>query len=243
MKYAKVVKAEFLSRPNRFLAKVMLNGSVETVHVKNTGRCRELLQPGSAVWLAESDNPARKTRYDLVTVAKKRPGKADLMVNMDSQAPNAAAQEWLQSGTYFSPEAKVRRETVHGDSRFDFYIEDRGRKAFLEVKGVTLEEDGLAAFPDAPTERGIKHIEGLIRCLDEGFDAYLLFVLQMKEIRALCPNDRTHKAFGDALRRAHKAGVKILVYDCRVSPDTMVIDSPIELLLRQPGPASKEDRK
>ncbi len=231
MKYQKTVRARFVSRPNRFIAKVVLDGAEETVHVNNTGRCRELLQRGCTVYLAKSDNPRRKTRFDLVAVEKKRDSKPDLLVNMDSQAPNAAAEEWLRSGTYFSSDALVRRELVHGDSRFDFYIEDRGRRAFMEVKGVTLEEDGRAAFPDAPTERGIKHINGLISCLEEGFDAYLLFVVQMKDVVSLSPNDKTHRAFGDALRRAHKAGVKILVYDCRVSPDTMYIDSPVELIL------------
>lgn len=229
MKYKNIKAAEFISRPNRFIAKVLINGSEETVHVKNTGRCRELLTEGCTVYLEESDNPNRKTRYDLVAVEKLRSGKPPLLVNMDSQIPNAAAEEWLRKGELFSTQAVIRREFTYGESRFDFRIEDGEKVSFLEVKGVTLENDGTASFPDAPTERGVKHIHELIRAHKEGFGAYILFVVQMKEIRELRPNDATHRAFGDALRLAEREGVKILAYDCIVTPDSMTIDKPIPI--------------
>lgn len=229
MKYHHIRKAEFLSRPNRFIARVLIDGKEETVHVKNTGRCRELLTEGCTVYLEESDNPNRKTRYDLVAVEKLRSGKPPLLVNMDSQIPNAAAEEWLRKGELFSKQAEIRREFTYGESRFDFRIEDGGKVSFLEVKGVTLENDGTASFPDAPTERGVKHIHELIRAHREGFGAYILFVVQMKEIRELRPNDATHRAFGDALRLAEREGVKILAYDCIVTPDSMTIDKPIPI--------------
>lgn len=229
MKYKNIKAAEFISRPNRFIAKVRIDGNEETVHVKNTGRCRELLTEGCTVYLEESDNPNRKTRYDLVAVEKLRSGKPPLLVNMDSQIPNAAAEEWLRKGELFSERAVIRREFTYGESRFDFRIEDGGKVSFLEVKGVTLENDGTASFPDAPTERGVKHIHELIRAHKEGFGAYILFVVQTKEIRELRPNDATHRAFGDALRLAEREGVKILAYDCIVTPDSMTIDKPIPI--------------
>lgn len=229
MKYKNIKAAEFISRPNRFIAKVLINGSEETVHVKNTGRCRELLTEGCTVYLEESDNLSRKTKYDLVAVEKLRSGKPPLLVNMDSQIPNSAAEEWLRKGELFSTQAVIRREFTYGESRFDFRIEDGGKVSFLEVKGVTLENDGTASFPDAPTERGVKHIHELIRAHKEGFGAYILFVVQMKEIRELRPNDATHRAFGDALRLAEREGVKILAYDCIVTPDSMTIDKPIPI--------------
>ena len=229
MKYKNIKAAEFISRPNRFIAKVRIDGNEETVHVKNTGRCRELLTEGCTVYLEESDNPNRKTRYDLVAVEKLRSGKPPLLVNMDSQIPNAAAEEWLRKGELFSERAVIRREFTYGESRFDFRIEDGEKVSFLEVKGVTLENDGIASFPDAPTERGVKHIHELIRAHREGFGAYILFVVQMKEIRELRPNDATHRAFGDALRLAEREGVKILAYDCIVTPESMTIDKPISI--------------
>ena len=229
MKYRNIREAEFISRPNRFIARVLIGGKEETVHVKNTGRCRELLTEGCTVYLEKSDNPARKTKYDLVAVEKLRSGKPPLLVNMDSQIPNAAAEEWLRKGELFSEQAVVRREFTFGESRFDFRIDDNGAASFLEVKGVTLENDGIASFPDAPTERGVKHIHELIRARREGYGAYILFVLQMKEIRELRPNDVTHRAFGDALRLAKQEGVNILAYDCIVTPDIMTIDKPIPI--------------
>ena len=226
MTYKNIVEGKFLSRPNRFIANVEINGKTETVHVKNTGRCRELLTPNATVYLEKSDNPLRKTKYDLVAVLK-----GDMLINMDSQIPNDVAYEWLKNGNLFSRNAKIRREVTHNKSRFDFYIEDGDRKIFLEVKGCTLEQDGIAMFPDAPTERGVKHIEELIGCVNEGFEAYILFVIQMKPIKVFKPNDNTHKAFGDALRKARDSGVRILAYDSVVTPNSIKLDKevPIEL--------------
>lgn len=227
MKYENIVGGTFLDRPNRFIAYVEVDGKKETVHVKNTGRCRELLQQGNKVYLSIADNPNRKTKYDLIAVEKRREEKEPLLVNMDSQIPNDVTEEWLRKGILFSQEARVRREVKYGNSRFDFYIEDGERKAFLEVKGVTLEEDGIASFPDAPTERGIKHIRELMQCLQEGYEAYILFVIQMKEITKFRPNDKTHPAFGEALREAQKAGVKIMAVDCLVTAESIEADAPV----------------
>lgn len=226
MKYSKVISGKFIERPNRFVAIVDVDGKRETVHVKNTGRCRELLVPGCTVYLAVSDNPNRKTACDLVAVKK-----GELLINMDSQAPNDVAEEWLDKGTLFSENAVIRREVTYGKSRFDFYIEDGGRKIFLEVKGCTLEKDGVAMFPDAPTERGVKHINELCTCMKDGYEAYLLIVIQMQGCKEFVPNDETHKAFGDALREAEKSGVKIIAMDCEISPDSIVICDrvPVEL--------------
>ena len=204
-----------------------IDGTTETVHVKNTGRCRELLVKGTTVYLEKSNNPERKTGYDLIAVLKN--GKT--LINMDSQIPNAVTEEWLRKGNLFSKDAVIRREVTHNKSRFDFYIEEGGRKIFLEVKGCTLETDGIARFPDAPTERGVKHINELIDCVNEGFEAYILFVIQMKGIKHFEPNDKTHSAFGDALRNAESKGVNILAYDCDVTKDTIEIDKEIKVLL------------
>lgn len=231
MKYHHIVSATFLRRVNRFIAHVELDGKETVVHVKNTGRCKELLIPGCTVYLEWSDNPNRKTQYDLVTVEKIRPEKPPLTVNMDSQAANDIAFEWLKKGLLFSSDAVIRREVFYGGSRFDFYVEDGDRKAFVEVKGVTLEQDGVAAFPDAPTERGVKHLRELTASLQDGYEAYVLFVIQMKEISVLHPNDATHKEFGDALRAAANAGVRVLAVDCNVIPGEVVADTlvPVEL--------------
>ena len=230
MKYNKVIKAKFISRPNRFIAYCAVDGEKETVHVKNTGRCRELLVPDSTVYLAVSDNPERKTKYDLVAVEKET-ARGNIMINMDSQAPNSAAYEWMSSGGYFGEGVTVRREVTYGKSRFDLYVEQGERRAFVEVKGVTLENDGVASFPDAPTERGIKHVNELVSAFEDGYEAYILFVIQMKGVHTFKPNDETHKAFGDALRHAAESGVKILAYDCAVSSDEMIVDAPIEVKL------------
>lgn len=227
MKYANVVSGVFLKRPNRFIAHVERNGKEEIVHVKNTGRCKELLQPGARVYLSVADNPLRKTKYDLIAVEKQRGALPPLLVNMDSQIPNAAAHEWLPKSDLFSPNAVIRPETRFQSSRFDFYIEDGNRKAFMEVKGVTLEHDGVASFPDAPTVRGVRHLRELIASVKEGYEAYVLFVVQMKEISLLRPNDETHPEFGQALREAQKAGVKVLAMDCCVTPDGLCIDAPV----------------
>ena len=227
MKYNNIVEGRFIERPNRFIAKVEIGGVTETVHVKNTGRCRELLVKGTTVYLEKSNNPERKTGYDLIAVLKN--GKT--LINMDSQIPNAVTEEWLRKGNLFSKDAVIRREVTHNKSRFDFYIEEGGRKIFLEVKGCTLETDGIARFPDAPTERGVKHINELIDCVNEGFEAYILFVIQMKGIKHFEPNDKTHSAFGDVLRNAENKGVRILAYDCNVTKDTIEIDKEIKVLL------------
>jgi len=229
MRYRSVIPATFLSRPNRFVAQVEMDGEIHTVHVKNTGRCRELLIPGAAVWLSEGDGTNRKTKYDLITVEKEICGEKTL-VNIDSQVPNSAVAEWLRGGL-FSANAKIRREMTYGASRFDFYIEDGERRIFAEVKGVTLEKEGRALFPDAPTERGVKHIRHLISCMDEGYEAYIIFVIQMKGVTSFSPNDEMHRQFGDALRDAADAGVKIVAVDCLVTPDTMTINSPVTVEL------------
>ena len=231
MHYPHVVRATFLSRPNRFIAHVLLEGEEVIAHVKNTGRCRELLLSGARVFLYDSENPERKTRYDLIAVEKARAGKEPLLINVDSQIPNGAAAEWLPKSELFSDKAIIRREVTYGASRFDFYIEDGERRAFLEVKGVTLERDGTVLFPDAPTERGVKHIDELMTCLGEGYEAYILFVVQMKGVREFRPNDEMHKAFGDALRRAASRGVKVIAVDCLVTPDSMTIDNRIRVEL------------
>lgn len=229
MYYANMVPGIFLDRPNRFIAHVEIDGQTETVHVKNTGRCRELLPPGARVWCQQSDNPARKTKYDLITVQK-----GDLLINMDSQAPNIAAEEWLRSGGLGEIE-NLRRETVHGDSRFDLSFIKDGRQCFLEVKGVTLENNGVCAFPDAPTERGAKHLRGLLRAAQEGYGAYVLFVIQMSPVRYLHPNDTTDPGFGEALRRAAAGGVQVLAVDCRVTESTMEIQNPVSVVLEPSG--------
>ena len=230
MRYKNIIKARFLSRPNRFIAYCDVNGAAETVHVKNTGRCRELLVPDATVYLSVSDNPERKTKYDLIAVEKVTE-RETLLINMDSQAPNEAAYEWICSGGIFGEHVKAKREVTYGDSRFDIYAESGDRRAFVEVKGVTLEEGGVASFPDAPTERGIKHVRELASAMSDGYEAYILFVIQMKGVHTFMPNDVTHKAFGDALREAADLGVRILACDCSVTPEEMKIDKPIKIEL------------
>ena len=215
----------FHARPNRFIAHVEIDGVMETVHVKNTGRCRELLPAGARVWCQKSDNPSRKTKYDLITVQK-----GDRLINMDSQAPNAAAGEWLRAGG-LGEITDLKAESVHGDSRFDFSFTKDGKTCFLEVKGVTLEHDGVCAFPDAPTERGAKHLRGLTRLAGEGYGAYVLFVIQMADVNYLHPNDGTDPEFGAALREAARAGVQILARDCAVTEDSMAIENPVPVIL------------
>lgn len=232
MIYKKIVEGRFVSRPNRFIAQVEIDGRQETVHVKNTGRCRELLVPNARVWLFDSENPKRKTRYDLVAVEKERADGEPILINIDSQVPNDAAAEWVLKSGLFSDRATVRREVTFGKSRFDLYIEDGSRKAFIEVKGVTLERDGVVLFPDAPTERGVKHVGELALCIEAGYEAYLLFVVQMKGVREFRPNDEMHREFGDALRLAAERGVRVLAMDCVVTPDSIKIDSPIAVNLK-----------
>ena len=221
MQYSKMVCGTFLRRPNRFIAHVLIRGKEQICHVKNTGRCRELLPEGATVWCAESDNPNRKTKYDLIAVEKD--GR---LINMDSQAPNAAVREWLLAGG-LGMISDLRPETVHGDSRFDFSFTLDGKICFLEVKGVTLENDGICAFPDAPTQRGVKHLNGLSQAVREGYGAYVLFVVQMADVKYLHPNDATDSAVGTALREAADAGVHILAMDCAVTPDSMTLRLPV----------------
>lgn len=225
MIYQNIVPGTFFSRPNRFIAHIEIDGQDTICHVKNTGRCKELLTPGAAVWCEKSDNPARKTQYDLIAVQK-----GERLINMDSQAPNKAAHRWLASGR-LGALINLRAETAYGNSRFDFSFEKGGKRCFLEVKGVTLENGGICAFPDAPTERGAKHLRELTTLAKEGFGAYVLFVIQMSDVLYLHPNDDTDPAFGAALREAAKAGVQILAMDCLVTPDSMTIQNPVTVKL------------
>lgn len=225
MYYPQMVAGRFLKRPNRFIAHVEIHGQVEICHVKNTGRCKELLQPGAQVWCQKASNPNRKTKYDLITVQK-----GQRLINMDSQAPNVAAKEWLERGGLGAIE-QLRPETVHGDSRYDFSFVKDGKLCFLEVKGVTLENDGVCAFPDAPTERGVKHLKGLIRAVKDGFGGFVLFVVQMKDVTHLHPNDKTDPAFGKALREAAGAGVQVMAVDCHVTEDIMEIRDHLDVRL------------
>ena len=225
MEYSAMVPGKFLSRPNRFIAHVEIDGKEEICHVKNTGRCRELLVPGARVWCQKFDSPTRKTKYDLIAVEK-----GARLINMDSQAPNAAAKEWLLAGG-LGELTELRSEVTHGDSRFDFSFVRNGVRCFLEVKGVTLENGGVCAFPDAPTQRGAKHLHGLAQAVRDGFGAYVLFVIQMSDVSFLHPNDETDPAFGKALRQAAEAGVTVLAMDCHVEPDKMQLRNPVDVKL------------
>ena len=233
MKYENIEKANFIERPNRFVAIVSIEGESVRVHVKNTGRCRELLVPGAAVYLEDfvGRMGSRKMRYSLIAVEK-----GGLLVNMDSQAPNKIAAEGLLSGRIELPDmsrlAGVKAEQKYGNSRFDFYIEDEGgHKGWLEVKGVTLEDGGVASFPDAPTERGLKHVNELRRAKSEGFMCYVLFIVQMKGMRWLEPNDDHDPDFSDALRKADEEGVHVIAWDCLVEPDEIVADEQVSVKL------------
>ncbi len=225
MHYDHMVEGIFLRRPNRFIAHIEINGVEEICHVKNTGRCRELLTPGARVWCQQFDSPTRKTKFDLITVEK-----GQRLINMDSQAPNKAALEWLQRGGLGKVE-NIRPETTHGDSRFDFSFEKDGKLCFLEVKGVTLENDGVCAFPDAPTTRGTKHLQGLTQAVGEGYGGYVLFVIQMADVKYLHPNEITDPAFANALRQAAQGGVTVLAVQCDVTPETMAITTPVDIAL------------
>ncbi len=226
MLYNSVIKGTFVSRPNRFIAYVEVEGTIHKCHVKNTGRCKELLIPGTTVYLEESDNIKRSTKYSLIAVEK-----GTRLINMDSQAPNKVVHEWLANGNLMKDTVKIKPEQVYENSRFDFYVETPERKAFIEVKGVTLEEEGTVLFPDAPTERGVKHIKELCKCLQEGYEAYILFVIQMEGVGYFTPNDRTHKEFGDALRQASSQGVQILAMDCQVEPNSLNLKSSVPVKL------------
>ncbi len=228
MKYHKIVEGIFIERPNRFIAKVLIDGKEETVHVKNTGRCRELLPEGAKVYLADEDGKERKTRYDLVAVLKN-----ERVINMDSVAPNAVVKEALQQGLILRDAKEIKPEFTYGESRFDFFVqtESSDKGVFIEVKGVTLENNNIVSFPDAPSERAVKHVDELIQARKEGYEAYILFVIQMEDVEFLIPNETTHKEFADALRRAKDAGVQILAYDTKVTPDSMILNQPVEVRL------------
>lgn len=226
MQYQQIEQAVFLSRPNRFIAYVERGGEQVICHVKNTGRCRELLVPGCTVYLERAENPARKTAYDLVAV-----DKGGRLINMDAQAPNQVFYEWAAAGKFLPQLTLIRPECRFGASRFDFYLEAGEKKIFLEIKGVTLEEKNGAFFPDAPTERGVKHVEELISCREAGYGAYLFFVIQLEGVDYFSPNDKTHPEFGAALRRAQAAGVQLIAYDCLVSPNALELHRPVEIRL------------
>ena len=221
MKYEHMTPGIFLARPNRFIAHVEIDGQTEVVHVKNTGRCRELLVPGCTVYCQRSGNPSRKTKFDLIAVRK-----GDRLINMDSQAPNKAAGEWLAAGG-LGEISQLRAEVKEGDSRFDFSFVKDGKRCFLEVKGCTLEEDGVCAFPDAPTERGAKHIRGLTELAKAGYGAFILFVIQMADVKYIRPHDETDPEFGRALREAAANGVRVLAMDCAVDVDSMELRLPV----------------
>lgn len=229
MKYRHMRQGRFVSRPNRFIAIVELDGREEVCHVKNTGRCRELLTPGAEVWVQQADSPARKTAYDLIAVRK-----GERLINMDAAAPNAAVGEWLRAGGLFPSPTLVKAEAKRGASRLDFYVEAADRRAWLEVKGVTLEEDGHVRFPDAPTQRGVKHLRELEDCLRDGCEAYVVFVVQMEGVKDFAPNWETHPAFGEALCHAASEGVQVLAMDCTVTPQSMEIRSPVPVVLERP---------
>ena len=226
MIYENIVQGKFVSRPNRFIAHVEIDGEEHVVHVKNTGRCKELLVPGAVVYLEKSTNTSRSTAYDLIAVQK-----GERIINMDSQIPNKVVAEWLKEGTFFHDLVSLRPETTYGNSRFDLYVETSKEKVFIEVKGVTLEDEGEVRFPDAPSERALKHVDELIKAKQEGYRAILIFVIQMKGVKWFTPNVNTQPEFGESLIRAAKAGVEIYAYDCEVTPDTIVMNEPVPVAL------------
>lgn len=226
MKYENIREGIFLSRPNRFIAEVEIDGKVEICHVKNTGRCKELLVTGARVFLEESGNPMRSTKFDLVAVEK-----GDLLINMDSQAPNKVIYEWLSEGKFFENVSLIKPECKFENSRFDLYVETDRDKIFCEVKGVTLEKDGVVMFPDAPTERGVKHINELISAAEQGYLAYIFFVIQMDRCEYFTPNAETHREFAEALKNASKRGVNIVALTCDVTENSLKIKDFAEIRL------------
>lgn len=225
LKYGKIVEGTFISRPNRFCAIVEIDGKKTVCHVKNTGRCKELLTLSSTVFLEESQNPLRKTKYDLIAVYKNQ-----RLINMDSLAPNKAVGEWIKSGGLgFIPD-HIKSECTYKNSRFDFFVQAANRKCFVEVKGVTLEKDNAALFPDAPTLRGVKHLHELCECIKDGYEAYVVFVVQMKDVLYFTPNRQMHPEFADALITCRDSGVKVIAADCSVTPDTMEIRDKVKIV-------------
>ena len=226
MIYKNIQKARFLNRPNRFIAHIDIDGKTEVCHVKNTGRCRELLTENATVFVQKSDNPNRKTKYDLISVLK-----GEKLINMDSQIPNKIFGEWAQNSGFFGEIKLLKAEKTFENSRFDFYIETDNDKIFVEVKGVTLEQDGVVMFPDAPTERGVKHINELCRCIDNGYKAYIFFIIQMDNVKYFTPNRKTHPQFADALKAAAEKGVGVYALDCKVSENSIAADKFVEVRL------------
>lgn len=226
MKYNNILKGKFISRPNRFIAHIEINNKIEICHVKNTGRCKELLTPNAEVFVQKNDNPKRKTKFSLIGVKK-----SNRMINMDSQVTNKVIYEWISKGGLFKEIIKIKPEAKYNNSRFDFYIETKNEKVFIEVKGVTLESEGIVRFPDAPTERGVKHIRELCDSIKEGYEAYVIFVIQMKDVLHFEPNVETHKEFAEALREAEKCGVHILALDCEVTEDSIDIRDYVKVLI------------
>ncbi len=228
MKYENIKKGRFIKRPNRFIAHIEIDNKIEICHVKNTGRCKELLIPEkSIVYVQESDNPKRKTKFSLIAVEK-----GNRIINMDSQVPNKAVYEFIESGKLFHKVTYIKPEKTYKNSRFDLYVEtEDNRRIFIEVKGVTLEENQVVRFPDAPSERAVKHVNELCECVEEGFEAYVFFVIQMKDVLYFEPNYETHKKFAEALVNAEKRGVNILAYDCNVTPDSIVINNSVKVNL------------
>ncbi len=226
MRYQNIIEGKFLERPNRFIAYVEINGKRETVHVKNTGRCAELLIPGARVYVQKNGNPTRKTKYDLIAVEK-----GMRFINMDSQIPNKVVLEWLQEGNLLDGIVQIRPEYTYGNSRIDLYVETEEKKVLIEVKGVTLEEDGIVKFPDAPSERAVKHVKELQKAVKEGYEAYVFFVIQMNDVKYFTPNVTTHPEFAEALWEARKAGVKVIAYDCNVTKDSITISEKADVVL------------
>ena len=224
MKYENIIKARFISRPNRFIAEVEIDGNIEIAHVKNTGRCKELLTEGATVYVQKFNNPARKTKYDLISVVKN-----GMLINMDSQAPNKVFGEWVKNSDFFANLTLAKAEKTYGNSRFDYYLETETDKIFVEVKGVTLEEDGVVLFPDAPTERGVKHINELCQCVTDGYKAYIFFIIQMDDVKYFTPNRKTHPEFADALKAAAENGVGVYALDCKVTENSIVADKFVEV--------------
>lgn len=226
MRYHNMKEGVFLKRPNRFIAHVEVDGNMEICHVKNTGRCRELLKEGARVLVQECDHPGRKTKFDLISV-----WKGARLVNMDSQAPNKVFKEWAETSGYFQGLHLIKAEQKYGNSRFDFYLETETRKVFVEVKGVTLEEDGVVRFPDAPTERGVKHLNELRACLEDGYEALVVFIVQMKGVRHFEPNDAMHPEFGEALRKLSARGGEVIAVDCVVTESELITGDLVEVIL------------
>jgi sugar fermentation stimulation protein A len=226
MQYENILQGRFILRPNRFIAHIEINGEIEICHVKNTGRCKELLIPGVTVFVQESNNPNRKTKFSLIGVIKE-----DRIINMDSQVPNKVVHEWILKGNLFTDITLIKPETTYNKSRFDFYIETKNKKAFIEVKGVTLEDKGIVRFPDAPTERGVKHVRELCDCIKDGYEAYIIFVIQMKDVIHFEPNTETHKEFAEVLKEAKKQGVHIIAVDCNVNENSIDIVDYVKVIV------------